>query len=114
MDVTIFAGPAFGMGAVTMPPGGSVRVEVGVMAMTRGDIQIETSTRGGFMKGLKRSPGGQTFFVHDVHSGIGGQVGVASTLAGDMATVKLDGSAGLMVQSGSWSASDPTIDIDSK
>ncbi|WP_062294464.1 TIGR00266 family protein [Demequina phytophila] len=114
MDVTISAGPAFAMGTVTLPPGGSVRVEAGAMAMTRGDIQIETSTRGGFMKGLKRSLGGESFFVNDFHSGSGGQVGVASTLPGDMAKVTLDGSAGLMVQSGSWSASDPSIDVDSK
>ncbi|WP_062522354.1 TIGR00266 family protein [Demequina silvatica] len=114
MDVSITAGPAFAMGTVTLPPGGSVRVEAGAMAMTRGDIQIETSTRGGFMKGLKRSLGGESFFVNDFHSGSGGQVGVASTLPGDMATVTLDGTTGLMVQSGSWSASDPSIDVDSK
>ncbi|SEJ58936.1 TIGR00266 family protein [Demequina mangrovi] len=114
MDVTINAGPAFAMGTITVPPGGSVRVEAGAMAMTRGDISIETSTRGGFMSGLKRSLGGESFFVNDFHSGSGGQVGVAATLPGDMAEVTLDGSGALLVQSGSWIASDPSIQVDSK
>ncbi len=112
MDVTITSGPAFAMGVVTLPPGGAVRVEAGAMAMTRGDVQIETSTRGGFMKGLRRTLGGESFFVNDFHTASGGQVGVASTLPGDMVTVRL-GAQPLLVQSGSWSASDPTIDVDS-
>lgn len=114
MDVTINAGPAFAMGTVSLPPGGSVRVEAGAMAMTRGDISIETSTRGGFLKGLRRSLGGESFFVNDFHSKSGGQVGVAATLPGDMTTVTLSGGAALFVQSGSWTASDPEIDVDSK
>jgi uncharacterized protein (TIGR00266 family) len=84
------------------------------MAMTRGDVQIATSTQGGFMKGLKRSLGGESFFVNDFSSGSGGVVGVAAALPGDMAMVTLDGSSALMVQSGSWIASDPSIDVDSK
>ncbi|MAU80419.1 TIGR00266 family protein [Gordonia sp. HNM0687] len=114
MDVDISAGPAFAMGTITVPPGGSVRVEAGAMAMTRGDIQIETSTRGGFFKGLRRSLGGESFFVNDFHSGSGGQVGVAATLPGDMTSLMLDGRTALLVQSGSWIASDPSIDVDSK
>jgi len=114
MDVSITAGPAFAMGMVTLPAGGSVRVEAGAMAMTRGDIEIETSTRGGFMAGLKRTFGGESFFVNDFHSGSGGQVGVTATLPGDMAKVTLAGDTALMVQSGSWSASDPDVEVDSK
>ncbi|GAB89415.1 TIGR00266 family protein [Gordonia rhizosphera] len=114
MDVAISAGPAFAMGTITVPPGGSVRVEAGAMAMTRGDIQIETSTRGGFFKGLRRSLGGESFFVNDFHSGSGGQVGVAATLPGDMTSLSLDARMPLLVQSGSWIASDPSVDVDSK
>ncbi|GAA3623218.1 TIGR00266 family protein [Microbacterium awajiense] len=114
MDVTISAGPAFAMGTVTLPPGGSVRVEAGAMAMTRGDIRIETSAGGGFLKGLRRTFGGSSFFVNDFHSDRGGQVGVSATLPGDMAKVAIDSSRPLLVQSGSWSASDPGVDVDSK
>jgi uncharacterized protein (TIGR00266 family) len=114
MQVDINSGPAFAFGEITLPAGGAVRVEAGAMAMTRGDVQIATSTQGGFMKGLKRTLGGESFFVNDFSSGSGGVVGVAAALPGDMSLVSLDGSGALLVQSGSWIASDPSIDVDSK
>jgi uncharacterized protein (TIGR00266 family) len=114
MQVSINSGPAFAFGEITLPPGGKVRVEAGAMAMTHGDVQITTSTQGGFMKGLKRSLGGESFFVNDFASGSGGTVGVAPALPGDMTEVTLDGSHALMVQSGSWIASDPAIEVDTK
>ena len=114
MQVAIEAGPAFAFGEITLPPGGSVRVEAGAMAMTRGDVQISTSTQGGFLKGLKRTLGGESFFVNDFTSASGGVVAVAPALAGDMSLVRLDGSHAMLVQSGSWIASDPSIDVDAK
>jgi uncharacterized protein (TIGR00266 family) len=114
MQVDINSGPAFAFGEISLPAGGAVRVEAGAMAMTRGDIEIATSTQGGFMKGLKRSLGGESFFVNDFSSTTGGIVAVAPALPGDMALVPMSGSGSLLVQSGSWIASDPAIDVDSK
>ena len=114
MRVDINSGPAFAFGEITLDAGGAVRVEAGAMAMTKGDIQIATSTQGGFMKGLKRTLGGESFFVNDFSSGTGGIVAVAPALPGDMALISMSGSGALMVQSGSWIASDPAIDVDSK
>jgi uncharacterized protein (TIGR00266 family) len=114
MQVDINSAPAFAFGEITLPAGGAVRVEAGAMAMTRGDVQIATSTQGGFMKGLKRSLGGESFFVNDFTSQSGGVVAVAPALPGDMAPVPMNGSGSLLVQSGSWIASDPAIDVDSK
>ena len=94
-------GPAFAFGEVTLPPGGSVRVEGGAMATTRGDIEIVTSTQGGFLRGLRRSLGGESFFVNDFTSRTGGTVGVAAVLPGDMARIGLAGQD-LLVASGSW------------
>ena len=82
MQVSIEAGPAFAFGEITLTPGGSVRVEAGAMAMTRGDIQISTSTQGGFLKGLKRTLGGESFFVNDFTSASGGVVSCVSPAAG--------------------------------
>jgi len=114
MQVEIGSGPAFAFGEITVPAGGRVRVEAGAMAMTRGDVEIATSTQGGFMKGLKRSLGGESFFVNDFTSGSGGVVGVAAALPGDMSLATLDGSGALLVQSGSWIASDASVDVDAK
>jgi uncharacterized protein (TIGR00266 family) len=113
MEVAISCGPSFAFAQIAVPAGGSVRVEAGAMAMTRGDVEMTTSTRGGFMKGIRRSIGGESFFVNDFSSQRGGTVGVAPALPGDMTTTTLGGSA-LLVQSGSWIASDPTVDVDSK
>jgi uncharacterized protein (TIGR00266 family) len=114
MQVEISSGPAFAFGEITLPPGGAVRVEAGAMAMTRGDVQMATSTQGGFMKGLRRSVGGESFFVNDFTSGSGGVVAVAAALPGDMSLVTLNGSGALLVQSGSWIASETTVDVDAK
>ncbi len=113
MQVDISGGPAFAIGDIMLPPGGSVRVEAGAMAMTRGDITVATSTSGGLLKGLRRSIGGESFFVNDYSSRTGGMVGVAAALPGDMAMARLDGRGTLLVQSGSWIASDSTVDVDS-
>lgn len=115
MQVEIKAGPAFAYGEVTLPPNGSVRVEAGAMAMQRGDVTVDTSTQGGFLKGLKRTIGGESFFVNDFTAGVGGGVvGVAAALPGDMVLVDLSQGQTIMVQSGSWIASDTSIDVDSK
>ena len=45
MQTEISSGPAFAFGEIKLPPGGSVRVEAGAMAMTRGDVAMSTSTR---------------------------------------------------------------------
>src|SRR5215218_3054298 len=91
MQTEISSGPAFAFGEITLAPGSSVRVEAGAMAMTRGDVAMTTSTRGGFLKGLRRSLGGESFFVNDFTSQTGGLVAVASPLPGDMTHIPLTG-----------------------
>ncbi len=112
MQAQLDGGPAFAFAEITLPPGGAVRVESGAMATTRGDVEVQTSTRGGFFKGLRRTLGGESFFVNDFTSRTGGSVGVAAALPGDMAQVEVAGQD-LLVQSGSWVASDPTVEVDS-
>jgi len=112
MQVEISSGPSFAFGEITLAPGAAVRVEAGAMAMTRGDVEMSTATQGGFMKGLRRSLGGESFFVNDFRSVRGGVVAVAAALPGDMATVTLHASRTLLVQSGSWIASDTSVDVD--
>lgn len=114
MQVEIRSGPAFAFGEITLPAGGGVRVEAGAMAMVRGDVQMTTSSQGGFLKGLKRSFGGESFFVNDFSSPTGGMVAVAAALPGDMSLASLDGSGALLVQSGSWIASETSVDVDAK
>jgi len=112
MQADINSGPAFAFGDITLAPGASVRVQAGSMAMTRGDVDLTTSTQGGFMKGLRRAIGGASFFVNDFSSTTGGVVGVAHVLPGDMVKIDLQPPGTMLVASGSWLASDLTVDVD--
>src|SRR3954454_21450716 len=114
MQVDIHSGPAFAFGEIQLPPGGTVRVEAGAMGMTRGDVDITPSTQGCFLKGLRRTLGGESFFVNDFHSGSGGLVVAAARLPGDMTMLGVEPDVPVMVQSGSWLASDTPVDADSK
>jgi uncharacterized protein (TIGR00266 family) len=115
MQVDIQSGPAFAFGTITLPPGGSIEVEAGAMAAMSGGVEIATASRGGMLGGLKRSVlGGESFFINTFTSAAGGTVSVAAKLPGDMVHMPLDGTRAMMVQSGSWIASDPAVDVDTK
>jgi uncharacterized protein (TIGR00266 family) len=114
MQAEITAGPAFAFGTVAIGPGAEVKVEAGAMAAMTGDVTIETKATGGLLGGLKRSVlGGESFFINTFRSQAGGHVAVAAKLPGDMRLLPLNG-ATWFVQSGSWIASDPGVDVDTK
>jgi uncharacterized protein (TIGR00266 family) len=114
MEVSISSGPAFAIGTVEIGPGAEVKVEAGAMAAMTGDVTIETRATGGLLGGLKRSVlGGESFFINTFRSKTGGHVAVAAKLPGDLRLLSLSGNT-WFVQSGSWIASDPGIDVDTK
>ena len=115
MRVTIQANPAFAFGTISIEPGGEVHVEAGAMAAYSDGVDVETKARGGVFAGLKRSMfGGETFFINTFRSSGGGTVSVAADLPGDMTMITMDAAHALLVQSGSWIASDPGVDVDTK
>lgn len=115
MEVDIQASPSFSFATVTIPPDGELHVEAGAMAAWTGGVEVQTSTRGGIMSGLKRSVlGDESFFVNTFRAAEGGTVSVAAALPGDLVKVSLDGTKTLFVQSGSWLASDPGVVVDTK
>jgi uncharacterized protein (TIGR00266 family) len=80
-----------------------------------GGVEIETRAQGGMFAGLKRSVlGGESFFINTFRAPAGGEVTVAPTLPGDIVHMPVDGSGALMVQSGSWLASDAGVQVDTK
>ncbi|HET9724326.1 MAG TPA: TIGR00266 family protein [Actinomycetota bacterium] len=114
MQVEIEAAPAYAFGRITVGPGREVKVEAGAMASMTGDVQIETRATGGLMGGLKRSVlGGESFFVNTFRSEAGGHVAVAAKLPGDLRLLPLEGRT-WFIQSGSWIASDPEVDVDTR
>jgi uncharacterized protein (TIGR00266 family) len=99
---------------IRLAPNGEVKAEAGAMTSMSGDVEIETKAQGGIMGGLKRSVlGGESFFINTFRSPAGGELTVSPALPGDIVTMPLSGTP-MMVQSGSWLASEVGVDIDTK
>src|SRR6266487_3310949 len=115
MDVDIRYSPSFALAVITLPPGGEVKAEAGAMTSMSGGVEIETKAQGGMLAGLKRSVlGGESFFINTFRAPSGGELTVSPTLPGDIVHMPVGNSGALMVQSGSWLASDPGVQVDTK
>ena len=114
MQVDIQASPAFAMGTIRLAAGESVKVEAGAMAAMSSGVEIQTASTGGLLGGLKRSMlGGESFFINTFTATTGGEISVAPKLPGDIIHLPLSGGA-MLVQSGSWIASEPSVEVDTK
>ncbi len=116
MRTEISFGPAFAMATVHLDEGESVSAEAGAMMAMSPNVDIATNTKGGMLKGLKRSVlGGESFFMNTfTATGPDAHVVVAPALPGDIVTWSLTGGT-VYLQSGSYLASPAaTIDIDTK
>jgi uncharacterized protein (TIGR00266 family) len=107
--------PAFAMATLHLEPGESVSAEAGAMMAMSPTVEIETSTKGGIMKGLRRSVlGGESFFLNTFTAqGPDAHVIVAPALPGDIITWPLTGNT-VYLQSGSYLAAPGTVEVDSK
>jgi uncharacterized protein (TIGR00266 family) len=115
MQVDIRFSPSFAVGVITIPPGGEIKAEAGAMTSMSGNVEIETKATGGVMAGLKRSVlGGESFFINTFRAPQGGELVVSPTLPGDVVHLPVDASTPMMVQSGSWLASEAGVEVDTK
>lgn len=107
--------PAYSTARLTLNRGDEVRVEAGAMVSMSGTIEIETQATGGFLKSLGRSVlGGESFFQNTFRSSENGsELLLAPSLPGDIFVMDLRNQA-MVVQSGSYLASDLAIAIDTK
>jgi uncharacterized protein (TIGR00266 family) len=111
---------AFGSALVTLEPGESFVSESGAMFRASSNVDIDVTTRtrggGGILQGLKRLVGGDSFFLstYTLHGGSTGEVGLAPTLQGEVRRVDLDGSTDWICAGGSYLASHPDLDLDTK
>lgn len=114
MQTEIKYSPAYALAIVTLAQGEVMKGEAGAMVSMTPDIQMETSTQGGVLKGLKRSVlGGESFFMNTfTATGPQGEITFAPSLPGDIVHWPLAGQT-VYLQSGSYLASSPGIDVDS-
>lgn len=115
MQVEVLYRPSFSMARVIMEPNEAINAESGAMVGMSANMQIETHMRGGLFQSLARSVlGGESFFMNTFHAGPqGGELLLAPSLPGDIVTQGLQGQP-LLVQSGSYMASSPSITVDTK
>lgn len=116
MKAEILCRPASTVAHLTLQAGEAVTCEVGAMIAMSAGMNVETSSRkkggGGFMKGLKRMFAGENFFLNHFTAQQANQtLLLGPTLVGDITLHQLAGGT-LVVQGGSWLASDPAIQID--
>jgi uncharacterized protein (TIGR00266 family) len=113
MHVAIDYRPAHSLAKVALAPGESIVAESGAMVGMSSNVQIETQS-GGMMAGLKRMFGGESFFRNTFTAhGAPGEVLLAHSLCGDMTLLDMT-PQGYFVQSSSFIASTPNVNIETK
>ncbi|HKJ54364.1 MAG TPA: TIGR00266 family protein [Nitriliruptoraceae bacterium] len=114
MRTEISHGPAYAQATIHLDAGESIRAEAGAMVAMTPSVEIQTSTKGGIMKGLRRSLGGESFFMNSfTATQPDSVVRLAPPLPGDIVTWPLHNDV-VYLQSGSYLASPASIDVDSK
>ena len=116
LDVKLTLQPGSTAAEVKLAPGQDFTAEAGAMIAMSPTISMTTTTykknSGGIMKGIKRMISGESFFLNHYNGGDhGGSVWLGATQAGDMLVHELNGES-LIVQGGSYVASNSEIDID--
>jgi uncharacterized protein (TIGR00266 family) len=114
METKILYKPSYSMAQVTLSSGEEIRAEAGAMVSMSDQVSIETKMKGGFLKVLSRSVlGGESFFMNTYKApNNGGQINLSTPLPGDMFVLNLD--KPMLVQSGSYVASEMSVEIDTK
>jgi uncharacterized protein (TIGR00266 family) len=114
MEHEITHRPSYAQLTLSLAPGESVRAEAGAMVSYAGDIDVETQAEGGLLKSLSRSVfGGESFFMNTFTADGESRLDLAPALSGDVQHHGLDDET-LFVQSTSFVASDPSIEVDTK
>ena len=113
----VIAGTTMPILEITLEPGESIVAEGGDVAWLSPGLQLDTSTahgtggQGGFMSGLKRVLGGAQLFLTEYTAPTGGLVAFAAQLPGTIREVTIDSADTFMIQSGSYTASTPQVEV---
>ena len=116
MDIEITNGPGNAAAHVRLQPGEHFTGESGAMIAMSGGMQVETTTHkrgsGGVLKAHKRMLTGESFFLNHYTATQPGEVILGTQLAGDMMRYDLAPAMNLIVQSGAYVASHPSVELD--
>ncbi len=115
MEIEIAYRPSYSLAIVRMEPNERLRAEPGAMVSHSAGVEVETKMEGGLLKSLGRSLlGGESLFQNFWKTGAqSGEITLAPELPGDVALIEMNNDT-LMVQSGSFMASESSIEINAK
>ncbi|PKN95530.1 MAG: TIGR00266 family protein [Chloroflexi bacterium HGW-Chloroflexi-6] len=115
MDIELKYSPSYSLAVVKLSPNERIRAEAGAMVSMSASVNIETKAEGGLFKSLGRALlGGESFFQNFFQAGPeGGEITLAPELPGDIAVIELKDKP-LMIQSGSYLASETGVDLNAK
>jgi uncharacterized protein (TIGR00266 family) len=114
MQYKIMYQPSYSLLELQLDPSESILAESDAMVSMSPNIQMETGAKGGLFGALKRAVGGESIFQNTFTAQNGtGIITMAPTMVGDIAAREMRGES-LFVQSGSFLASSPSIDLDTK
>ncbi|NDB32006.1 MAG: TIGR00266 family protein [Nitrosopumilaceae archaeon] len=101
---------------VHMSKGESIIAEAGALVYLKGDIEIKTKMRANVLKTVKVSfLGSESFFVNEyIAKEDGCSLGLTGPPVGDIVEIPITPNDGYIVQSGSYIASTPGVEIDTK
>jgi len=114
MEINLVSQPDYAMAEVDLAADEQIVVESGSMAAMSSNIEVKTEAKGGIWSSVKRVAGGEGFFINTYTAeGAPGQIFLAPGHPGDIRHFKLSGEE-LMIQSGSYIASSPEVELDTK
>ncbi|MHB8071249.1 MAG: TIGR00266 family protein [Candidatus Cryosericum sp.] len=114
MQYKIMYQPSYSLLELQLDPSESILAESDAMVSMSPNVQMATGARGGLFGALKRAVGGESIFQNTFTAQNGtGVITLAPTMVGDIAVREMHGES-LFVQSGSFLASSPSIDLDTK
>ncbi len=115
MQYQVICQPTYAALQVDMQPGERIVGDAGAMAWMTPNVQTQTTTRGGMMKGLKRALlSGESFFQNTYSPSDGpGSVTFAPGSSGDIGVYELSDSE-LLLEKGAYLASTEGVHCDTK
>ena len=106
-------GGAFPIVICTLQKGETMKNETGSMAFMTSNMNMDTNTGGGLLKGLGRALAGDTVFLNFFTAESDGeQIGFSSCTPGKIMAIKLDGSNTIIGQKNAFLAAEESVDID--
>lgn len=115
MEIDLQYRPSYSLAVIKLKPDERIRAEKGAMVSMSASVSIETRAEGGLFKSLGRVVlGGESFFQNFFQaSSEGGEITLAPELPGDITVIELNDNR-LMIQSGSYLASEIDVDLTAK